>query len=82
MLTCRALCGVRAGRAGRRGYDTQGHCVVVQSKWEDADAAWAIIKKGPEPLRSQACDKQAGSHTALHVAQQLAGVAMPRLRVH
>jgi superfamily II RNA helicase len=21
-----------AGRAGRRGYDTQGHCVVVQGK--------------------------------------------------
>jgi replicative superfamily II helicase len=22
-----------AGRAGRRGYDTQGHCVVVQGRW-------------------------------------------------
>ena len=42
-----------AGRAGRRGYDTQGHCVVVQSKWEDPETAYEIIRKGPEPLRSQ-----------------------------
>lgn len=42
-----------AGRAGRRGFDTLGHCVILQSKWEDPDAAWAIIKKGPEALRSQ-----------------------------
>ncbi|GAB4818573.1 hypothetical protein N2152v2_005619 [Parachlorella kessleri] len=42
-----------AGRAGRRGYDTEGHCVILQSKWEDAEVAWGIIKKGPEALRSQ-----------------------------
>ncbi|KAI3428051.1 hypothetical protein D9Q98_006436 [Chlorella vulgaris] len=42
-----------AGRAGRRGYDTVGNCVILQSKWEDPDAAWDIIRKGPEPLRSQ-----------------------------
>lgn len=99
-----------AGRAGRRGYDTVGHCVILQvgvagcvcggvggaaseagsetggrrgaclrvtaatadtvplpwlprcaavrpaalqSKWEDADVAWDIIRRGPEPLRSQ-----------------------------
>jgi superfamily II RNA helicase len=42
-----------AGRAGRRGYDTQGYCVVVQSRWEDPEFAYDIIKKGPEPLRSQ-----------------------------
>jgi hypothetical protein len=42
-----------AGRAGRRGFDSLGHCVVVQSRWEDAEAAWDIIRKGPEPLRSQ-----------------------------
>lgn len=28
---------------------------LPQSKWEDADVAWDIIRKGPEPLRSQAC---------------------------
>jgi hypothetical protein len=27
-----------AGRAGRRGYDTQGHCVVVQGRW-----VWALM---------------------------------------
>lgn len=27
--------------------------LCVQSKWEDADVAWDIIRKGPEPLRSQ-----------------------------
>ncbi|KAL4443480.1 hypothetical protein ABPG75_011217 [Micractinium tetrahymenae] len=42
-----------AGRAGRRGYDTVGNCVILQSKWEDADVAWDIIRRGPEPLRSQ-----------------------------
>ncbi len=50
-VTRRCLCG--AGRAGRRGYDTEGHCVILQSKWEDAEVAWGIIKKGPEALRSQ-----------------------------
>jgi superfamily II RNA helicase len=42
-----------AGRAGRRGYDTQGYCVIVQSRWEDPEFAYDIIRKGPEPLRSQ-----------------------------
>jgi len=42
-----------AGRAGRRGFDTTGNCVVLQSKWEDAESAWDIIKKGPESLKSQ-----------------------------
>jgi superfamily II RNA helicase len=42
-----------AGRAGRRGYDTQGYCVVVQSRWEDPEFGFDIIRKGPEPLRSQ-----------------------------
>ena len=42
-----------AGRAGRRGYDTQGHCVIVQSKWDNPDAAWTILRKGPESLESK-----------------------------
>ena len=42
-----------AGRAGRRGFDTTGNCVVLQSKWEDAESAWDIIKRGPESLKSQ-----------------------------
>lgn len=42
-----------AGRAGRRGYDTQGHCIIVQSKWDEPDAAWSILRKGPESLESK-----------------------------
>lgn len=42
-----------AGRAGRRGYDTQGHCVIVQSRWDNPDAAWTILRKGPESLESK-----------------------------
>ncbi|KAL6771020.1 CPLD46 [Auxenochlorella protothecoides x Auxenochlorella symbiontica] len=42
-----------AGRAGRRGYDTEGHCVVVASKWDEPSAAWEVLKGGPEPLESQ-----------------------------
>eukprot|EP00884_Botryococcus_braunii_P013752 jgi/Botrbrau1/22378/Bobra.0002s0055.1 len=42
-----------AGRAGRRGYDTVGNCVVVQSRFEEAGDAVGIIARGPEPLASQ-----------------------------
>ncbi|KAG2449071.1 hypothetical protein HYH02_005820 [Chlamydomonas schloesseri] len=42
-----------AGRAGRRGYDTEGNCLVLQNKFEGADEAWQIIRAGPEPLVSQ-----------------------------
>lgn len=42
-----------AGRAGRRGFDTEGNCVVLQNKFEGADEAWQIIRNGPEPLTSQ-----------------------------
>jgi len=42
-----------AGRAGRRGYDVQGHCVIVQSRWDNPDAAWSILRKGPESLESK-----------------------------
>ncbi|KAK9846418.1 hypothetical protein WJX81_003415 [Elliptochloris bilobata] len=42
-----------AGRAGRRGYDTIGHCVIVQSRWEEASQAAGLLLAGPEPLRSR-----------------------------
>ncbi|KAG2495596.1 hypothetical protein HYH03_006196 [Edaphochlamys debaryana] len=42
-----------AGRAGRRGYDTTGNCVVLQNKFEGAEEAWDIIRAGPEPLASR-----------------------------
>ncbi|KAF5836973.1 P-loop containing nucleoside triphosphate hydrolase protein [Dunaliella salina] len=42
-----------AGRAGRRGYDTAGYCVVLQTRFEGAEEAWRIISNGPEPLVSQ-----------------------------
>ena len=42
-----------AGRAGRRGFDTLGHCVIVQSRWDNPDAAWSILRKGPESLQSR-----------------------------
>eukprot|EP00878_Enallax_costatus_P040101 GHUV01046088.1.p1 GENE.GHUV01046088.1~~GHUV01046088.1.p1 ORF type:complete len:518 (+),score=154.14 GHUV01046088.1:261-1814(+) len=42
-----------AGRAGRRGYDTLGHTVIVQGRYEGAETAHQIITAGPEPLLSQ-----------------------------
>ena len=42
-----------AGRAGRRGFDTEGNCVILQSQFEGAAEAVAILKKGTEPLTSQ-----------------------------
>ncbi|GAX72807.1 hypothetical protein CEUSTIGMA_g262.t1 [Chlamydomonas eustigma] len=42
-----------AGRAGRRGFDTEGHCVVLQNRFEGAEEAFRIIKGGPEALKSQ-----------------------------
>lgn len=30
-----------------------GHCVIVQSRWEEAAQAAALLAAGPEPLRSQ-----------------------------
>ncbi len=27
--------------------------LFLQSKWEDGDVAWDIVRRGPEPLRSQ-----------------------------
>jgi len=42
-----------AGRAGRRGYDTVGHCLVVQGRFEGAQEAFETIAAGPEPILSQ-----------------------------
>lgn len=42
-----------AGRAGRRGYDTRGNCVILPTRFEGADAGQRIIAAGPEPLISQ-----------------------------
>ncbi|KAK9908752.1 hypothetical protein WJX75_002337 [Coccomyxa subellipsoidea] len=42
-----------AGRAGRRGYDTTGNCVVLQSRFEDPEDVHGIIMRGPEALQSQ-----------------------------
>lgn len=42
-----------AGRAGRRGFDTEGHCIVLQNKWDGSAEAVQILKAGPEPLDSQ-----------------------------
>lgn len=41
-----------AGRAGRRGYDTEGNCVVLQTRFEGPEEAFQILRAGPEPLVS------------------------------
>ncbi len=41
-----------SGRAGRRGKDTVGFCVVAPSPFCDARALLKIAKRPPEPLRS------------------------------
>ncbi|GBF97817.1 DEAD DEAH box helicase [Raphidocelis subcapitata] len=42
-----------AGRAGRRGYDTQGNCIVLPTRFEGAETGARIIAAGPEPLASR-----------------------------
>ena len=42
-----------AGRAGRRGYDTAGACIVVQSQREGAPEAAALATGAPERLSSR-----------------------------
>ncbi|KAK9821280.1 hypothetical protein WJX74_008477 [Apatococcus lobatus] len=42
-----------AGRAGRRGFDTAGQCIILQNRYEEAEVALDIIARGPEPLQSQ-----------------------------
>ena len=41
-----------AGRAGRRGKDTIGFCLVAPSLYSDARVIFDIARKPPEPLRS------------------------------
>jgi len=42
-----------AGRAGRRGMDTQGHVVTVQTPFEGSQEAAHLATVGPDPLVSQ-----------------------------
>ena len=42
-----------AGRAGRRGYDTVGHVVALQSPFEGPEEAFALVTSPPENLRSR-----------------------------
>ncbi|GMH32612.1 hypothetical protein BSKO_00446 [Bryopsis sp. KO-2023] len=42
-----------AGRAGRRGYDTLGNCIILQTLFDGPQVPVGIISKGPEPLTSQ-----------------------------
>ena len=42
-----------AGRAGRRGYDSVGHVVTLQSPFEGPEEAFALVTSPPENLRSR-----------------------------
>jgi superfamily II RNA helicase len=42
-----------AGRAGRRGYDSVGHVVALQSPFEGPEEAFALVTSPPENLRSR-----------------------------
>ena len=42
-----------AGRAGRRGKDSVGICLVAPSKYSDARVIHDVSKRPPEPLKSQ-----------------------------
>jgi len=42
-----------AGRAGRRGIDSRGYVVIMQSPFEGPEVCVDLLQKGPEPLRSQ-----------------------------
>jgi superfamily II RNA helicase len=42
-----------AGRAGRRGKDSVGICLITPSRFSDARVLLEVSKRPPEPLRSQ-----------------------------
>ena len=42
-----------AGRAGRRGMDAVGHCIIAATPFESPDDAIAILTNEIEPIRSQ-----------------------------
>lgn len=42
-----------AGRAGRRGKDAVGVCIITPSRFSDARVLLEVSKRPPEPLRSQ-----------------------------
>lgn len=42
-----------SGRAGRRGKDSVGVCVITPSRFSDARVLLEVSKRPPEPLRSQ-----------------------------
>ncbi|CAD7699415.1 unnamed protein product [Ostreobium quekettii] len=42
-----------AGRAGRRGYDEVGQCVILESGYEGVKEAMKLFRSGPEPLESK-----------------------------
>lgn len=42
-----------AGRAGRRGKDAVGMCIITPSRFSDARVLLEVSKRPPEPLRSQ-----------------------------
>eukprot|EP00899_Mesostigma_viride_P020072 jgi/Mesvir1/28066/Mv04661-RA.3 len=52
LLTTNTLLQI-AGRAGRRGMDSLGHVVVMQSPFEGPEEVCRLLFQGPEPLRSQ-----------------------------
>ena len=69
-----------AGRAGRRGFDVEGHCVIVATPFEDHDDAAKILTDPVAPISSQfspsyslAINLVARGQGKLDVAKQLVG---------
>lgn len=69
-----------AGRAGRRGFDENGYCVIVASPFENHDDAAKILTDPIKPIRSQfspsfalAINLVARGNGKLDVAKQLVG---------